>query len=90
VSTDYDEMNKMFFALSGRAGCPECGGGDGSCRVHADDWGYCKSDRCRWLIGSGSAMFSTADKFIENESEGRAFLSFFADASVVTAELAES
>lgn len=63
----------MFRGLSGRAGCPKCGGGDGSLRVRIEDWGFCENHGCRWLIGYGSSMTSTADRFAD-EVEGAAFL----------------
>lgn len=68
----------MFRGLSGRAGCPKCGGGDGSRRVRTEDWGFADERRLiasQLRIAERSAI-STADRDAD-EVEGSAFLLAF-------------
>jgi hypothetical protein len=38
--------------LSGRAGCPECDGGDGMINIGRSHWCYCNKCKVQWRIGS--------------------------------------
>ena len=43
--------------LSGRAGCPECNGGDGMINIGKSHWCYCNKCKVQWCIGSN--LFSS-------------------------------
>ena len=43
--------------LSGRAGCPECDGGDGMINIGRSHWCYCNKCKVQWCIGSN--LFSS-------------------------------